>query len=91
MRKTISIIVSGKVQGVFYRKATKDKAISEGIVGKVINLRDGTVSIVATGTEEQLQELISWCYTGPPDAKVVSVMVTSAPLQNFPSFRILRR
>ena len=65
MLQTISITVSGKVQGVFYRQSTKEMATSLGITGQVKNLSDGSVYIIATGTKEQLDKLVDWCRQGP--------------------------
>lgn len=90
MLQTISIIISGKVQGVFYRQSAKEKASMLGITGFVNNLPDKTVYIIATGTKEQLEELIAWCRTGPPKAQVADVLVQPEPLQQFGHFSIRR-
>lgn len=90
MLKTISIIVSGKVQGVWYRKYTVDKATELGISGFVKNLPDDNVYILATGTEEQLQVLVKWCYIGSPKSNVEKVEVKEESLQTFDDFRIER-
>jgi acylphosphatase len=91
VQHTISIIVKGKVQGVFFRQSTREKAASLGITGTVANLADGSVHIVATGTKEQLNSLSVWAHTGPPKADVLSVDVTSEELKSFPDFRILKK
>jgi len=88
--KTISIIVSGKVQGVYYRQGTKEKAIELGITGQVKNLRDGTVYIIATGTDDQLQLLQEWCKAGPVKAVVASVEIKELTVQEFTGFAIVR-
>jgi acylphosphatase len=90
MLQTISIVVSGRVQGVFYRQSTKEKAMDLGITGTVENLPDGNVYIRATGTSEQLDLLVNWCWQGPPRAKVSSVDVNIWPYQSFDSFRIVK-
>lgn len=90
MLQTISIIISGKVQGVFYRQSTKEKANELRLKGVVKNLPDGTVAITTTGTKEQTDKLIEWCRTGPPKARVSSVTTHELPLQNFNSFIIER-
>lgn len=90
MLQTLSITVSGKVQGVYYRQHTKEKAIELGITGKVKNLRDGTVHIIATGIWEQLEILIEWCKKGPPRAIVTGVEVSEIALQPFEHFSIVR-
>ena len=88
MLQTISITVSGKVQGVFYRQSTKEMATSLGITGQVKNLSDGSVYIIATGTKEQLDKLVDWCRQGPPKAKVTSILVQELPFQHFGNFSI---
>lgn len=90
MLKTVSITVSGKVQGVFYRQSTKEKAVGLGIKGEVKNLNNGDVFIIATGTDEQLQLLADWCKSGPPRAKVSGVEITDIPFRSFDRFSIIR-
>jgi len=90
MLQTIEINVSGRVQGVFYRQSTKEKAVELGIKGKVMNLDNGNVKIIATGTKEQLNKLIDWCKTGPPKARVTNVDVQELPLRSFEDFSIVR-
>jgi len=88
MLQTILITISGKVQGVFYRHSTREKAKALGISGKVMNLSDGDVQIVATGTKEQLDALLKWCEQGPPKAVVSKVDHLELPFQSFDSFVI---
>ena len=88
--KTISITVSGKVQGVFYRQNTKEKADELGIKGLVKNLPDETVYIIATGTEQQLEKLREWCRVGSRRSVVTGIDVKELPLQEFRSFIIER-
>lgn len=90
MLKTVSIIIEGLVQGVYFRQTTKIKASESGIAGEVRNKSDGSVQIIATGTEEQLQHLIDWCHKGPDQAVVTQVKVEKMPLQNFRGFNIVR-
>ncbi len=90
MQKAFQIQVFGKVQGVYYRQSTRDKALELGLKGTVQNLTDGSVIIHAEGNEEKLNELISWCYKGPIKAKVNEVKVTEAEIKNFSSFEIIR-
>ncbi len=87
---TISITITGKVQGVYYRQSTREKALELGITGEVKNLRDGTVFILATGTKEQLDELTAWCKTGPSRAVVSDITITELPFQEFIHFLIVR-
>lgn len=90
MMKTISITVSGNVQGVFYRQSTKEKATSLGLAGEVRNLKDGRVHIIATGEIEKLNQLVEWCKKGPPRAKVTGVEVFNIELKSFGHFSIIR-
>lgn len=88
--QTLLLIVSGKVQGVWYRQSSKEKALELGITGEVSNQSDGTVKIIATGTKEQLTQLTDWCRQGPPKANVTNLDVKELPLQSFKSFTIER-
>ncbi len=90
MLKTVSIIVTGKVQGVFFRQSTKELATVLGIKGEVRNMPDDTVHIIATGTDKQIERLMTWCKQGPPKAKVEKVIAEEQPLQQFEKFRIGR-
>ncbi|MEO5594429.1 MAG: acylphosphatase [Chitinophagaceae bacterium] len=90
MLQTISIIVKGKVQGVYYRQTTQEKATALGITGTARNLPDRTVKITATGTKPQLDKLLAWCRQGPSRAEVNSIEWKEEELRSFPDFRILR-
>ena len=88
--QTISITVTGKVQGVFYRQSTREKAIELGLTGKVRNLKDGGVNIIVTGEKEKLDQLIEWCKKGPPRAEVAGMEVSNIELKTFVHFSIER-
>lgn len=88
--QTIRIKVEGRVQGVFYRQATQEKAISLGINGTVKNCEDDSVEIVATGPKEQLDTLVKWCWQGPSRAHVINVTTQELSLQPFSYFSIIR-
>jgi acylphosphatase len=90
MPETISIHVTGKVQGVFFRQSAREKAIELGLTGEVKNLDDGTVFIIATGSRHQLETLAEWCKQGPARAKVSSVDVIDVPFQEFRDFTVVR-
>ena len=87
---TLSLHITGKVQGVYYRQSTRKKALSLDLCGFVKNMPDGSVLIMVTGKRKQLEELISWCKTGPPAAKVKEVMVTEIEMEIFDGFEIRR-
>ncbi|CAN5771785.1 acylphosphatase [soil metagenome] len=84
----ISIVVSGKVHGVFYRASTEKKAKETCVTGFVQNEANGNVYIEAQGTNEQLEELVNWCRRGPDRARVDEVSTTEIPLLEETTFRI---
>jgi acylphosphatase len=88
--QTFRIEIEGQVQGVFYRQSTQEKALKLGIKGTVRNCEDDSVEIIATGTKEQLEKLISWCWKGPPKATVTNVTTQELSLQLFNNFSIIR-
>ena len=90
MQQTISILVRGKVQGVFYRQSTREKALALGIAGTVRNRQDGAVYIIATGTKIQLDALLSWCRQGPPRALVTEVEWKEEELRLYNGFNVER-
>lgn len=78
------------MQGVFYRQSTMEKAEQLGITGIVKNLPDGNVLIMATGSTDQLNQLVAWCKQGPPRAVVTSVQVEKLAPQAYIGFTIVR-
>ena len=70
-RARLHLIVSGRVQGVFFRHSTADKARSLGLTGWVRNLPSGEVEIIAEGPRKNLQILSAWARVGPPSAHVI--------------------
>lgn len=88
--KHLEIIVEGRVQGVFYRASTRDKARELGLAGYVMNQPDGSVLIRAEGEVEVLTRLIDWCHQGPRNAAVTHVHSRELPLENFNDFTIKR-
>lgn len=90
MQKTVAITVRGKVQGVWFRKYTVDKAQQLQLTGTVRNTADGDVAVVATGTDDQLADFIEWCWMGSPKSKVTSVTVEDMPLIKFEGFEVVR-
>lgn len=70
------IIVSGRVQGVLYRRSAQAKARALGITGWARNLIGGQVEMVCEGTEESVQAFLKWAGKGPFFAKVERVDVT---------------
>ena len=81
-------LVTGSVQGVFYRAATQETARRLGLSGWVRNLADGNVELVAYGDAAKLKELEQWLWQGPPRARVAQVTVTAVERQSFADFTI---
>lgn len=69
------MIVLGRVQGVFFRQHTMERAIELGLRGYVRNLPDGTVEAVAVGQEKAVDDFIAFCIMGPDSARVDDVKV----------------
>jgi acylphosphatase len=74
--------VSGRVQGVFFRDSTREKAESLALAGWVRNTPDGAVEAVFEGPEESVREMIEWCEAGPPQAEVENVETNFEPPEN---------
>ncbi|MDL2274659.1 acylphosphatase [Desulfosarcina sp. OttesenSCG-928-G10] len=83
------LMISGHVQGVFFRAETRNTAIRLGVFGWVRNTSDGAVEAVAEGPEAAVHAWIDWCRTGPPRARVDSVDVSFQAYQGeFDAFTI---
>jgi acylphosphatase len=67
--------VHGRVQGVWYRASTAEKARGLGLAGHARNLDDGTVEVLAVGPAEAVDALLAWLWQGPPLARVTRVEV----------------
>ncbi len=69
------VIISGRVQGVFFRMETKRAAANFGVFGWVKNQPDGTVEAVFEGDRDRVDAIVEWCREGPPHADVAEVTV----------------
>lgn len=85
--KTIHLIISGRVQGVFFRATAKKMADQFGIKGWVRNTAEGNVETMASGKKNALEEFIQWCHQEPANAKVTQVEISECSFQDFPDFR----
>lgn len=72
--KRINAIIHGKVQGVFFRETTCQKARKLGLSGWVKNLSDGTVETEFQGDEKAVKQLLEWLWEGSPMSKVTQVI-----------------
>ncbi len=86
----VHLTITGKVQGVFFRKHTVEKAVDLGhLAGFVANEADGSVTVVAEGPENKINALIDWCHSGPSTAEVKKVQVEHEPYSGeFETFEV---
>lgn len=83
------VIVSGRVQGVFFRAYTRETAMSLNLTGWVKNLYDGRVEALFEGDDTNVQLMLEWCKKGPPHAVVKLVDAVEEPYAGeFRDFRI---
>ena len=80
-------LVSGKVQGVWFRLSTREEAQRLGISDSAVNLADGRVEVIACGEPDQLDRLANWLWQGPELARVSDVAVEAMPEQSLSGFR----
>jgi acylphosphatase len=83
------VIVSGRVQGVFYRDSCRTLAIELGVTGWVRNLPDGSVELAAEGTRASVDQLLGWCQHGPPRANVTTLKIVDEEPRGERNFRIV--
>jgi acylphosphatase len=83
--RQLRAIVTGRVQGVYFRGATEERARSLDLSGWVRNRPDGTVEVMARGPEARLQALLVFLRQGPPAARVISVETEWLDEEDLPS------
>lgn len=69
------LILSGHVQGVFFRSSVKEAADNEGVAGWATNRPDGSVEVVLEGPRAAVESVVGYCRTGPVNARVESAEV----------------
>ena len=79
MNSRVHVRISGRVQGVWFRASTKQKAEQLGLKGWVKNTADGKVEAMFEGDESHVQEMLSWCQQGPSQAMVEKVDIRIMP------------
>jgi DNA polymerase-4 len=88
-KHTKKVIISGMVQGVYYRLETQKAARQAGVDGYVKNLADGSVEAVFQGNREAVDQMVAWCHRGPSAARVDQVVVDTPPSQtDFTGFEV---
>jgi acylphosphatase len=89
--KRVHLVITGRVQGVWYRASARNEGERLGVAGWVRNREDGAVEAVVEGTQEQLDAFIAWCRRGPPAARVDDVATEwSEPRGEAPGFTVRR-
>ena len=83
------MLVSGRVQGVFFRDDCRREAGAAGVAGWVRNRSDGRVEAVFEGEPDAVDRLVAWCRRGPPSALVSAVEVVSEEPTGDAGFRVL--
>jgi acylphosphatase len=87
MRKRVKMVISGLVQGVFFRASARIEAEKLHLQGAARNLPDGRVEVVAEGGGREVQQFVAWCHEGPRMARVDQVQVEWAePTGEFNQF-----
>ena len=86
----IHVMISGKVQGVFFRISAQDKANELNLTGWVKNIFNNAVEITAEGSREELSEFTGWLQLGPPNAAIdkISIERSDQPEKQFSFFEI---
>lgn len=76
LKKRVRLLISGQVQGVWFRMSTKEQADRLGVSGWVRNRRSGHVEVIAEGEEAAIDALVAWCKVGSEGARVARVDIT---------------
>jgi acylphosphatase len=82
------IVVSGRVQGVFFRDTARERARAHGVAGWAHNRDDGTLEAVFEGDPDAVERLLRFCETGPPRASVTSVDVSEEAPEGLTGFDV---
>ncbi len=82
------VLVSGRVQGVFFRDSCRREAVTRGVWGWIANRDDGAVEAVFEGPRWAVEAVVDWCRTGPARAEVTRVRVTAEEPRGGRGFRV---
>ena len=89
-QQRVHLLVSGKVQGVFFRQALKVVAKKNNVLGWVRNLKDGRVEAILEGDNESINSVIEWTHIGPANSCVDDIEVSNEEFKNeFSTFDVL--
>ncbi len=82
------VLVSGRVQGVWFRESCREQAMAAGVSGSVRNLADGRVEAVLEGPPAAVDRVVAWCREGPRRARVDAVVEVDEPPVGEVGFRV---
>jgi acylphosphatase len=82
------VLLTGRVQGVWFRESCREVADRLGVAGSVRNCADGSVEVIAEGPPQEVQALVAWCRQGPRAAEVTGVEVTEERPEGLVGFRV---
>lgn len=82
------VVVSGRVQGVFFRDATRERAAAGGVDGWIRNRSDGSVEAVLEGPRDAVERVLGFCRSGPPSARVDRVDVDEQEPEGLRGFTV---
>ena len=85
MTVCVRCVVSGRVQGVWFRASTREQALRLGIAGHAVNLPDGRVEVLACGDSRRLETFKKWLEIGPEYAKVTNIEEIDPESSNIPA------
>ncbi|MDH2415088.1 acylphosphatase [Nocardioides sp. CER19] len=86
--RAVDVVVTGRVQGVFFRASCAEQAERLGVTGRVANRPDGSVSGHFEGDPQAVTTLLDWCGSGPRRAEVAEVSVDEVAPQGDPHFEV---
>jgi acylphosphatase len=86
--RRVRVLVSGRVQGVFFRASCAERAGDLGLSGWIRNVSGGDVEAVFEGTDTAVEEIVRWCHEGPPLARVDRVDVAEETPAGGSGFRV---
>ncbi len=82
----VRCVVAGRVQGVWYRAATRQQALALGLCGHAVNLPDGRVEVIACGAPQAVATLQEWLWRGPELARVSDVVCEPVEYRAYAGF-----
>jgi acylphosphatase len=82
------VVISGRVQGVWFRDTLRRRAEQRGVAGWARNTSSGTVEALLEGSPDAVDEVVAWCWIGPPDAHVDNVEITAEEPEQLTGFEV---